>query len=61
MHGLQQLCIYFSIDNRWCAKHCRIANIKTTGFLEHLKVLLYPTVLEIVVFGSKLSDINDVK
>jgi len=43
----QQLSIYFSIVDRWFAKHYRISNIRTKGFLEHLEALLLPVVLEI--------------
>jgi len=36
-------------------------SITSKGFLEHLKALLYPTVLEISMFSVKLQDTNGVR
>jgi len=38
-------------------KYC----IRSKGFLEHLEILLYPTVLEISTLGVKLLHTNDVR
>ena len=55
-------CHHHNFENDcWFAKHCRISNVKTKGFLELLEALLYPTVLEISMFNIKLPDMSIVR
>jgi len=59
--ALLQRSIYIAVDVRWSLQDFRTLNMRTKRFLEYLKAFLYPTVLEISVFGVKLPDISSVR